>query len=52
MGSSRQGDAEGPRSLEGVSIRTEDEEDDQLAMEAVLKAVPAEYHIALGPRTR
>jgi hypothetical protein len=44
MGSSRQGDAEGPRS--------EDEEDDQLAMEAVLKAVPAEYHIALGPRTR
>jgi hypothetical protein len=31
-----------------VSIDTEDEEEDQLAMEGILKAVPAEYRIALG----
>jgi hypothetical protein len=31
-----------------VSIGTEDEQEDQLAMEGILKAVLAEYHVALG----
>ena len=33
-----------------VDVGTEDEEDDQLAMEAILKAVPSEYRVALGSK--
>jgi hypothetical protein len=31
-----------------VDVGTEDEEEDQLAMEGILKAVPPEYRVALG----
>jgi hypothetical protein len=35
---------------EAVSIGTTDEEDDKLAMEGILKAVPSEYRVALGSK--